>query len=111
GQRADLPAPIGLGDRRQDGLEEPAAPQLDLTTVDQGAQRAQVVGMVERDPLEQRSAMVECQPHRWPALEEREEWRVGVIESALKHAVEVPDRLMVVDDEGESDRTPAHAGA
>ena len=109
GVAADLADPIAWREHRQNRLVERPADNLDLAFVGQPRQPVEILRVVGVEPLGERAAGVDGDADAGVALEEIEERLVGILPGLFEDAIEVADRLMVVDHEDEPDGG-GHAG-
>ena len=109
GVAADLADPVAWREHRQDRLVERPADNLDLAFVGQPRQPVEILRVVVVEPLGERAAGVDGDADTGVALEEFEERLVGILPGLFEDAVEVADRLMVVDHEDKPDGG-GHAG-
>jgi hypothetical protein len=86
-------------DGDEDRLIEAAADQFDLGALDESAEEVEVFGMMALDPLEERAGIVQADADVGMAREDLDEREIGNAVVALEYVVEVPDRLVRVEDE------------
>ena len=106
----DLFEPVGAGERREDRLVESSQQQLHAAIGGQPADHVEPCGVVLFQPLEQRTGDVQRQREevgRGRALDDRP---VDVAHVIGHDVVEIPDRLMQVQAEDESEGC-GHDGA
>ena len=95
---------IALRQRREDRLVQPAAQDLDLPALHQGAQvRATNAGWLGAQPLQQRPGVVQPDADLGMPLERLDHRLVGLLEDLLEDPAEVADRLVVVERQRERD--------
>ena len=102
GVAADLAYAIPRGNHRQDRLEPRAAENLDSPLLDQLGQPVEILGLVGREPFQERSADVKRNLQRGVAAEHVEEVAIAVVVRLLEYVVEVADGLMIVDREDQA---------
>jgi hypothetical protein len=107
-QALDLTPFVGIGQDGQDRLVEAAGEELDAPTADDLAEEIERRARVRAQPLEQAARAVDGQPHLGPGPEPLEERPVRSLGGLDENAVEVPDRLVVVNAEAECQRTAVH---
>jgi hypothetical protein len=99
----DLPDAVPRGDHRQDRLIKRPADDLHAARRDQPRQSLDVFRVPLLDPFQQRPAGVQCD---WQVvlLEDIQERPIRVAIRLFKDAVEVSDRLMIVQDQAKAER-------
>ena len=100
---SNLADPIRGWDHRQDRLVESAAHDLDLTPSHQSPQAVHIFRLVVDQPFHQAAAGVQGQRDFRIAFDQVEKGSVTVAVGAFKDAVEIPDRLMIVQTKDEPD--------
>ena len=105
GERLDLADLVPVRQERQDRLVEAAAQQLDLPVGGQAPQQVEGRTRARLEGLEQAPRAVHGQGQAAPgAIERLEEGMIGADDRLVDDAVEVADRLVVVDAEEEVER-------
>ncbi len=108
----ELADPVGLRERRQHRLVHAAAEDLDLPPIDEPAHVVKEVGVLQVEPLQEGSRVVEAASDRRVTQEQVDHRPVGLLVHVLEHPAEVADRLVVVERQGERDpgrlRTARH---
>ena len=98
-----LPDPVALGQRGEDRFVVAAAQDLDLLAGDEGMQSFDEVGPLGGEPGQQRAGVVERQPYPVMTLQRLEHREIGLVIDLGEDPAEVPDRLVVVEREGQRD--------
>ena len=103
GVAADLADTVARREHRQDRLVERPTDNLDLAFVSEAREPVEILRMVGVEPFGKRATGVDGDADAGVALEEIEERLVGILPGLFEDAVEIADRLMVVDHEDEPD--------
>ena len=102
-QPLDLLDPVLARERRQHRLVEAGEQELDPAVGGEPAEPVEVGGLVELEPLEQRSAQVQHDRQELPVGERVEQRAVHVLDVLGEDVIEVADGLMEVQAEREAD--------
>ena len=100
---SNLADPVWRRDHRQDRLVESAAHDLDLPPSHQSPQAVHIFRLVLDQPFHQAAAGVQGKRDFRIAFDQVEKGSVTVAVGAFKDAVEIPDRLMIVQTKDEPD--------
>ena len=79
-----------------------AADNLKLTSRDPPPKPIDVLGVIGVEPFHQRAARMQGDPQPFKSLEDVQKRQVTVEIRLLEHAVEIADRLVVVQDQDEA---------
>ena len=107
-QALDLPALVGVGQDRQDGLVEATGEELDPAAGDDLPEQVEGRAGLGPQPVQEAARAVHRHSDLRPGLQAREERMVGPLGRLAEDAVEVSDRLMVVNAEAEGQGCVAH---
>ena len=102
GVSCDLADAVARGDHRQDRLVERPADDLDPAGCDQAGQAIDIFAVPLVEPFHQRPAGVQRDRQIRVGLEDVQERQVAVLIGLLEDAVEVADRLVVVQDQAKA---------
>ena len=102
GEGANLADPIARRNHRQDRLVKRPADDLDPPRGDMAGQPIEIFRMMRVEPFHQRAAGVQRDPHVRILLEHIEKRPIAVLIGLLENAVEIADRLMIVQGEDEA---------
>ena len=108
-QPLDLTPLVGVGQDGEDRLVESTGQQLDAAAGGELTEQVERRPGMRAQPLEQAARAVHGEPHFGAGAEPLEERPVGMLGGLGENAVEVPDRLVVVNAEAECQRAATHS--
>src|SRR5208283_5668568 len=104
GEARELLELIRRGDGNQDGFVEASADQFNLSGSNHAAEALEVFRMVLFDPQKQGTGIVDARANVWMLFQEQKECQVGVFIALLENVLEIPRRLVRVDNQDEVKR-------
>ena len=103
GHARQLLDPVPLGERGEDRFEVPTADDLHLSARGERPQQVERLGPLRLEPFEERAGVVQGKADRRVTVERLQHRQVGALVCFLNDPAEVPDRLVIVEREGEAD--------
>ena len=95
----DLLDLIFKGNRNQNWFVEASAHDLDLALGRKRRNLLNVFGVMFGNPFEQRTGIMQPEPDARMPRDALQKWQIGPLVGSLHHIVEVPDRLVRVDEQ------------